>query len=208
MLQKIEASLQQLIEQPSVSREHMTWATSQAKLFFGSFRKADADNPEAFSAGCLRLFTAYDSEVVRYVVDPVTGLPGRSVWLPSLSEVKSALDIRAFELSKRVERERNEARVIAERQQWQAARKEKPTLEELQKKYGPTWGLPERQTSKSAKADRLSRMADANRRTFEAECTAAGADLHSTISPSLAKLIEERKATHDGEDGDGSDCGR
>src|SRR3954463_11776358 len=104
MLQKIEASLLQLAAQPTVSAEHLAWATNQVNLFFGSFRKADADNPETFTAGCLRLFTAYDSDVVRYVVDPVTGLPGRSTWLPSLSEVKGALDQRAGELLQSVKR--------------------------------------------------------------------------------------------------------
>lgn len=195
MLQKIEASLRQLAEPPSISREHMAWASNQVNLFFGSFRKADADNPETFTAGCLRLFTAYDSEIVRYVVDPVTGLPGRSVWLPSLSEVKSALDIRAFELSKRAERLANEQRVLDERRKWAASRKEKPTIADLQEKYGSNWGMSEHASSNSLKADRLANVSEANRRTFEAECTAAGMDPHSPVSPSLAKIINARKAT-------------
>jgi hypothetical protein len=144
-------------------------------LFFCSFRKADADNPETFTAGCLRLFTAYDSEVVQYVVDPVTGLPGRSVWLPSLSEVKGALDQRANELLRAVQRARDEEKNLEERRKWLAARENKPTLEELKAKHGKNWGLqPVAEENEKAKAARLATIAEANERLLRHEYAAGG----------------------------------
>jgi hypothetical protein len=153
----------------------LDWATNQVNLFFGSFRKADADNPETFTAGCLRLFTAYDSEVVQYVVDPVTGLPGRSTWLPSLSEVKAALDQRAAELLRSVQRAKDEAKNLEERRKWQEARKNKPTMEELQAKHGKNWGLPTlAEETERDKAARLSKLTEANARLLKREYEAAG----------------------------------
>jgi hypothetical protein len=175
MLQKIEVSLQQLVGRENVSLKHLDWANEQVSLFFGSFRKADADDPQTFSAGCLRLFTAYDSAVVQYVVDPVTGLPGRSVWLPSLSEVKAALDQRAAELLRGIQRARDEAKNLEERRKWLEARKNKPTLEEMQAKYGKNWGLPTlKEETERDKAARLSKITEANARLLKREYEAAG----------------------------------
>jgi hypothetical protein len=178
MLQKIEVSLQQLVGRENVSLKHLDWANEQVSLFFGSFRKADADDPEAFAAGCLRLFTAYDSDVVRYVVDPLTGLPGEAgrVWLPSLGEVKAALDKRAGELLRSVQREKIEAATLAERRKWQEERsKPRPTLEELQAKHGKNWGLPMlAEESERDKAARLSKITEANARLLKREYEAAG----------------------------------
>lgn len=177
MLQKIEVSLRQLVGRPNVSLEHLDWATEQVNLFFGSFRKADADNPETFTAGCLRLFTAYDSEVVRYVVDPLTGLPGEAgrVWLPSLGEVKAALDKRSAELLRSIQRAKDEAKNLDERRKWQEARKNKPTLEELQAKHGKNWGLPTlAEETERDKAARLSKITEANARLLKREYEAVG----------------------------------
>lgn len=194
MLQKIEASLLQLVAPPNVSAEHLSWATSQVNLFFGSFRKADADDPETFTAGCLRLFTAYPPAAVRHVVDPVTGLPGRSEWLPTMKAIKEALDgwaaeeKRAREFEARLQAAEQQ---IADRKAWQEKQKTKPTLEEMKAKYGDNWGLksasPESQESK---AKRTVAMQEANRAAFEAECKAAGMPLDSTASPSLTALIK------------------
>jgi len=69
----------------------MAWATEQVRLLFGAFRRAETDDPAAFMAACLRLFTAFPPDAVRHVVDPLTGLPSRSEWLPSHKAVRDAL---------------------------------------------------------------------------------------------------------------------
>lgn len=194
MLQKIEASLQQLVAQPSVSAETLRQATSQVNLFFGSFRKADADDPETFTAGCTRLFTAYHPDVVRYVVDPVTGLPGRSEWLPSLKKVKEALDERAgyiARLQAAAERERVQ---LEERKREERERAPRPTLDELKQQYGESWGLSVEANTEKLKETRRASMHDANRRTFIEECDAAGVDPNLGVSPSLLKLLRKDAA--------------
>lgn len=160
-------------------------------LFFGSFRKADADDPETFTAGCLRLFTAYPPEAVQYVVDPLTGLPGQSEWLPTLAKVKAALDSRAFTIAQAAEREERIARQLAERKQAEEAVKRKPTFEELKAKYGPNWGL-KTESEDEQRAKRREALNLANRRTFEAECDAAGIPRDSQVSPTLRALIGGR----------------
>jgi hypothetical protein len=166
-------------------------------LFFGSFRKADADDPETFTAGCSRLFTAYPPEAVRHVVDPVTGLPGRSQWLPTMKEIRDSLEAWKSEQSKvKADQQRIEAarRQIAERKQWQEGTDARPTLDELREKYGPHWGLScaadESEERKAKSADLLTK---ANRAAFKDECKNAGFPLDSPISPTLAAIIKGRR---------------
>jgi hypothetical protein len=194
MLQKIEVSLQSLVARQQMPPEVLAWVTNQVNLFFGSFRKADADDPETFHAGCTRLFSNYPPEVVQYVVDPVTGLSGRVEWLPPLAKVKQALDERAFYLAQIAEREERISDQLAERKRAEIDRKVRPTFEELQAKHGPNWGLKETAGDDEArKAAHRSLLADANRRAFEAECESAGVSPDRPISPSLAALIRKGK---------------
>jgi hypothetical protein len=108
-------------------------------------------------------------------------MPGRSVWLPSLSEVKSALDIQAAGLLRSVQRAKAEAENLAERRKWQRARKGRPTLEELQAKYGPNWGLPTlAEEGEREKAARVATLTKANERLLKREYEAEG------IAPRMA----------------------
>lgn len=163
-------------------------------LFFGSFRKADADDPETFTAGCTRLFTAYHPDVVRYVVDPVTGLPGRSEWLPSLKKVKEALDERNGFIARLQEAAEREREQIEARRREERERAPRPTLDKLKEQYGETWGLTVEANSEKLKETRCASMQDANRRTFIEECDAAGVDPALGVSPSLLKLLRKDAA--------------
>lgn len=198
MLQKIGASLPQVGGPPQVSREKMAWATKQVNLFFGSFRKADADDPETFTAGCLRLFTAYPAEAVRHVIDPVTGLPGKSEWLPTMRAIKDALD--AWESDQRDSAHRVALAAAAERQveerrAWLAKRKDKPTLADLQAKYGERFGLTPVAETRSDRDERQRiRLAEANRELFRKECESAGVDPASGVSPSLRRALDGKAA--------------
>lgn len=162
------------------------------RRFFGSFRKAEADDPETFTAGCTRLFTAYAPEVVLYVVDPVTGLPGRSEWLPSIAKVKEALDSRALHIGMQRAREQREREQLAERERELAAAKAKPTREQLLERHGANFGLTEASdASEQRRAKLLEQIAKANRRLLKKECEAAGVDAALGVSPSLTALIKK-----------------
>lgn len=79
-------------------------------------------------------------DVVRFVCDPRTGLPGSSKWMPSPFEVKAACDERAHWL-KRVARFQNWGKSPADQKRLTHEEKPKPTLEQLKAKYGENWGL-------------------------------------------------------------------
>lgn len=73
------------------------------------------------------------------VTHPVTGLPSQKVWLPTVKEVRDACEaawepIRQNELRLKRIQEQLEMRERMDRG-------EKPTLEQLQAKYGPNYGL-------------------------------------------------------------------
>jgi len=150
MFEKIAVSLPQHAEprrppsvsSPSIAPEKTEWITTQVHLFFGSFRKADADNAEVFSAGCVRLFADYPPEIVAYVVDPLTGLPGKSEWLPSLRAVKQALDERHDDIARFERLAAIEQQQLAERARLNnCLGQHRPTYDELRAKHGPNWGL-------------------------------------------------------------------
>ena len=190
MLQKIEAFLPQLGAQPTVSAEKLAWANEQARLLFGSFRKADADDPVTFTAGCLRLFTSYEPDVVRYVIDPMTGLPGQLEWLPTLAKVKAALEERAGFVGRIRGREKLERETIAARASEAKRAERKPTLEEMKAKHGDNWGLQAREQDRAVSRRMAELGTRANRVTFERECVAAGFPKDSPVSPFLAALIK------------------
>jgi hypothetical protein len=62
------------------------------RLLLGSYRKGEANDPEVYVSGVVRILSAYPLDVVRRVVDPLDGLPSYCDWLPKFSEVKAACD--------------------------------------------------------------------------------------------------------------------
>lgn len=67
-------------------------AEKAAFAIFNSFRKSDADNPEIYLAACIRVLSAYPEDIMRAVADPITGIAGKQTFLPSIAELKDALD--------------------------------------------------------------------------------------------------------------------
>ena len=88
------------------------------------------------------MLSKYSYEIVQFVCDPFTGLPGQLKWMPSVAEVKAACNARADELAK-IRRYQNWGKPLAASDkpagETDAARK--PTLEQLKAKYGPNWGI-------------------------------------------------------------------
>lgn len=58
----------------------------------GCYRTGDANDPEVYITGVLAVLSCYDLDVVDQVVHPMSGLPGRVKWLPTIAEVKSACE--------------------------------------------------------------------------------------------------------------------
>lgn len=65
-------------------------AAERAKMLFGCYRKADANDPEMYAAAVTAILSEYDEETVAYVTDPRTGIARKSTFLPTLSEIDKA----------------------------------------------------------------------------------------------------------------------
>jgi hypothetical protein len=116
-------------------------ALEQAQTLLGCFRHGKADNPVVYGSAIARVLSMYPPEIVRFVCDPCTGLPGKLDWMPSVAEVKAACEARAEELAKR-HRYQNWGKSIAvHRAAILTDEPVKPTIEELHAKYGKTWGI-------------------------------------------------------------------
>jgi hypothetical protein len=68
---------------------------------FGCYRRADAADPEIYSAAVAAILSEYDEETVAYVTDPRTGIARKSQWLPTIAELDKALAERAAFISGR-----------------------------------------------------------------------------------------------------------
>lgn len=62
----------------------------RAMVLFGCYRRADAADPETYTAAIAAILSEYEREVVAYVTDPRTGLPRKSNFLPTVCEVDKA----------------------------------------------------------------------------------------------------------------------
>lgn len=59
---------------------------------FGCYRKADANDPEIYTAAIAATLADYEPEIIQYVTDPRTGLPSKLKWLPTVAEVREACE--------------------------------------------------------------------------------------------------------------------
>lgn len=67
----------------------------RTKLLFGCYRRADANDPEIYTAAVAATLAEFSIEVVEYVTDPRTGLAATLKWLPTIAEIREACEKRA-----------------------------------------------------------------------------------------------------------------
>ncbi len=67
-------------------------ATDYAKQLLGFYPAREVNDAQAYAMGISAMFSAYPAKYVRAVCNPVTGLPSRLKWLPTLAETKEALE--------------------------------------------------------------------------------------------------------------------
>lgn len=61
-------------------------------MLIGCYRKADAIDPEIYSAAVISVLMRYPTSAVAAITEPATGLPSKSKWLPSIAELTEALE--------------------------------------------------------------------------------------------------------------------
>jgi hypothetical protein len=133
-------SLSQSSETPQQVFEKAQYLEA-AKMLLGCYRTGDANDPEVYITAAVRTLSAFPLEVVHRLIDPLTGLPGRSKWLPTVSEIREACQ-EIHGLNQRMEEwERGARAQVAERIQREAEKAKRPTLEQLREKHGATYGM-------------------------------------------------------------------
>ena len=63
-----------------------------ARSLLGCYRTGDANDPEVYISAIVRVFSVYSIDVIHAVADPLTGLPSRVKWLPTVVEVREACE--------------------------------------------------------------------------------------------------------------------
>jgi hypothetical protein len=122
-------------------------ATKRAAILLGCFRRGEANDPEVYATAVAAVLATYPEAVVKRVTDPVTGLPGRLQWLPTIAEVRGACEAEMRPIREARERERRERSLLLGAPE--EDRSNRPTLEDLQAHCGgPDWGLKRGESGK------------------------------------------------------------
>lgn len=102
-----------------------------ARRLLGCYRTGEANDPEVYIFGVVRVFSGYPIEVAYGIADPLSGLPSKIKWLPTIVEVKEACDAELRRLRWVSEWNEGVAAQLAERQRIEDVRKQaKETWEE------------------------------------------------------------------------------
>jgi hypothetical protein len=119
-----------------------SYAAQRAKLLLGCYRTGDANDPATYVAAITAVLARYPEDIITRVTHPVTGLPSKKDWLPTVKEVCDACEETAAPMVRQQMREKQIAEQLAEREAIEAARGQvRPTLEQMREKYGKDWGL-------------------------------------------------------------------
>lgn len=104
-----------------------------ARMLLGCYRAGDANDPEVYISAVVRVLSGYPLDVVMRVIDPLTGLPSKLKWLPTVPEILSACE-EIHGLQRRIkESDELTRKQLAERGEWDRVRasNEHETTDEL-----------------------------------------------------------------------------
>ena len=123
----------------------LSWATQRARLLLGCYRTGDANDPETYVAAIAAVLAGYPEHVITEVTHPVTGLPTRLTWLPTVKEVFDACQAAVYSADQARIRDKRIAEQLAARAEEDRLRAgRRLTVDELKAKYGgEKWGLSE-----------------------------------------------------------------
>jgi len=167
----------------------------RAKILLGCYRTGDANDPETYVAAVTAVLARYPEEVITAVTHPVTGLPSKKGWLPTVKEVSEACAEAHEPLVQ------NELRLkrIKEQMEMRARmdRGEKPTLDQLKERYGENWGLKDDKPVKSLEEKTAENRAAMEREQarVRAEYEALGMPAPASklaLSPTTRRIIQQQ----------------
>lgn len=79
----------------STSPHQAAYAIERAKVLFGSYRRGDANDPDAYVAAISAVLSIYDTDLIREVTDPRTGIATSEKYMsfmPNAGELKVYCD--------------------------------------------------------------------------------------------------------------------
>jgi hypothetical protein len=142
---QLTVSVEKLPASMAQSAKISTYATERAQLLLGCYRSGEANDPDTYVAAIAATLARYSAAIITDVTHPVSGLPARLSWLPTVKEVFTACEAEAGKIAAYVAREKRIAEQLAARAEEDRLRAGKRlTIEELKAKYGgDNWGLKE-----------------------------------------------------------------
>lgn len=174
-----------------------SYAADRAALLLGCYRTGEANDPTTYVAAITAILAHYPEEVITAVTHPATGLPSKKSWLPTVKEVNDAC-AEAVEPIKQ-----NELRLKRIAEQFEMRERErkgeKPTLGQLQSKYGKDWGIepatPLRTSEIIEQETREARERAAARTRAEYGEMGMTPPSKYALSPTALKIIREQDET-------------
>lgn len=77
---------------PSSMGRNLSYSTARARLLLGCYRTGDANDPETYVAAIAATLARFPQDTITAVTHPVSGLPSRLSWLPTVKEVRNACE--------------------------------------------------------------------------------------------------------------------
>jgi RNA:NAD 2'-phosphotransferase (TPT1/KptA family) len=162
------------------------------------YANGGANASGSYIGALAQVLSHYPRMIALRAGDLVTGVPRETRFLPTPADVISWCERELTEWRTIVERDDRERQLLQQAKEradetarLDAARKLRPTLQQMHEKHGPNWGLSATEKQDLiVKAARDDTMKKANAYAFEEECKAAGVDpARMTVSPTLAKIL-------------------
>lgn len=119
--------------------EITSYAAQRAKLLLGCYRTGDANDPQVYVAAITAVLARYPEEIITRVSHPVTGLPSKKGWLPTVKEVRDACEHEFEPICEENARLKRIKEQLEMRERME--RGERPTMAVLKEKYGENWGI-------------------------------------------------------------------
>lgn len=141
LFKQLTISVEKLPASTAQQAKISTYATDRARLLLGCYRTGDANDPDTYVAAIAATLARYSEAIITDVTHPVTGLPSKKGWLPTVKEVFDACEELDDGVRQKSAREQRIAEQLAAREEQDRTSGQKPTLEQLRAKHGENWGL-------------------------------------------------------------------
>jgi len=116
----------------------------------GCYRSGEANDPDTYVAAISATLARYSQQIITDVTHPVSGLPAKKSWLPTVTEVFDACEEQADRTRQQTARERSIQEQFAAREEQDRLDAVKPSLEQMKEKYGANWGLTPNEPAKKS----------------------------------------------------------